>query len=166
MQDIGAAMAWNILSSRTLVSPRRALAEARNSLALSLVKPQDRREEFRLFHPTAGTSVTSRGEMLLNVSPSGMALGVRRKCTFARGERYRITFDDGTTQADVEGRVCWTRSAWPRESVETQRGEYFQAAGFVIAEPLSNDQQERWKTLRDLVQDGSAAVDLKISPVR
>lgn len=157
-------MAWNLLSTKALVSPRKALQEARKSLIVSMVKPQERRDEFRLFHPTLGTTESTRGEMLLNVSRRGVALGVRNRCTFARGERYQITLDDGTIQTDLEGQVCWTRSTWPRMAVEAQNGEYFQAAGLVIAEPLSMQQEERWKILRDLVQDGSAALGLKISP--
>ena len=165
-QDICNTMAWSILRSKALVPPRKALREARESLVSSLVQPQERRGEFRLFHPIIGTSLSPHGEMLLNVSRSGIAVGVRKKCTFARGEWYKIALDDGATQADLEGKVCWTRSTWPRGSVEAKESEYFQAAGLVIAEPLSRVQEKRWKVLRELAQDGSAVLGLKISPVR
>jgi len=164
--DISDVMAWSILSSKGLVSPKKALREARNSLALSLVQPDERREEFRLFNPSLGTGVSTHGEVLLNVSRSGIAVGVSRKCTFARGEHYKVTLDDGTTQADLEGRVCWTRSTWPRGAFEGNGGDYFQAAGMAISERLSVEQEERWRALRTLVQEGSAALDLKIWPAR
>lgn len=159
-------MAWNILNTKALVSPRRALQEARKSLAFSLVQPTERRGEFRLFHPTIGNGTSTKGQMLLNVSRSGLAVGVRNRCTFARGERYRIVLEDGTMQADLEGKVCWTRSTWPRGSAESQESEYFQAAGLEIAEPQSSEEQERWRALRALVQDGSTDLDLQISPAR
>ncbi len=159
-------MAWKNLRARALASPRQALRRARDTLVLSLTQPEERRGEFRLLSPARGSRMTPRGQMLLNVSRSGIAVGIRKKCAFARGETYRVSLDDGTIQADLEGRVCWTRSTWPRKSADSEEGEYFQAAGLVFARPLTADQEERWQSLRDLVQDGSAELDLKISPVR
>lgn len=159
-------MAWNLLGTTGFVSPRKALRDARDSLVLSLTQPQERRGEFRLFNPTVGAPVAPTGEMLLNISRSGIAVGVRKKCTFARGEHYRVTLEDGTNRADLEGKVCWTRSNWQRNSVESKGNEYFQAAGLAIAEPLTREQERHWQALRDLVQDGSAALDVKIAPVR
>lgn len=159
-------MGWNLLTSKGMGSPRKSLRDARDSLVLSLTQPQERRGEFRLFNQAVGTQVSPNGEMLLNISRSGIAVGVRKKCTFARGEHYKVTLDDGTLQADLKGKVCWTRSTWPRDSVESQTSEYFQAAGLAIDEPHSREQQERWRALRVLVQEGSTAVDVKISPVR
>ena len=164
--DIGEAMVWNPLTSTGFVSPRKTLREARDSLTLSLTRPQERRGEFRLFSSAAGTRVSPTGEILLNISRSGISVGVRRKCTFARGERYSVALDDGTNRADLEGEVCWTRSTWPRGSVESKSSEYFQAAGLAIAAPLSRDQENCWKALRELVQDGAAVLDVKIAPVR
>lgn len=159
-------MAWSILSSNGLGSSKKALREARNSLVESLEQPEERRDEFRLFNPSLGSRVSRHGEVLLNVSRSGIAIGVRKKCTFARGEQYMVTLDDGTTQADLQGRVCWTRSTWAGEALEDDGGDYFQAAGMAISEPLSVEQEKRWQALRTLVQDGSAVLDLKISPAR
>ena len=166
VRDIGDTMGWNLLSSTGLVSPRRALRSARDSLVLSLSQPQERRGEFRLFNSTAGTRVMPTGEVLLNISRSGIAVGVRKKCTFARGEYYRVILDDGMNRAAVEGKVCWTRSTWPRDSIASNSGEYFQAAGLAVAPPLSSEQERRWQALRELVQDGSAALDVKIAPLR
>lgn len=159
-------MAWNLLNSGGLVSPRKALRDARDSLVLSLSQPQERRGEFRSFNQTVGTRVPRNGEMLLNISRSGIAVGVSKKCTFARGEHYKVTLVAGTIRADLEGKVCWTRSVWPRGSVESKNGEYFQAAGLAINDPLSKEQQECWRALRELVQEGSAALDVKVSPAR
>jgi hypothetical protein len=148
-----------------LVSSGKSLASARESLVLSLAQPEERRGEFRLFSPAMGARMSPAGEMLLNISRSGLAVGVKR-CTFARGERYRVTLADGTNQADLEGRVCWTRSTWPRESAASDTGGYFQAAGLALAEPLTREQENRWRTLRESVQEGVAALEVKIDPMR
>jgi hypothetical protein len=158
-------MAWDLLSSKGLVSPRKSLASARESLVWSLAQPEERRGEFRLFSPTMGARMSPLGERLLNISRSGLAVGVK-KCTFARGEHYRVTLADGSNQADLEGRVCWTRSTWPRESTASDAGGYFQAAGLAIAEPLTRDQAKRWRMLRESVQEGVDALEVTIAPVR
>ena len=166
VRDIDHAMVWNPLSSTGFVSPRKALRMDRESLVQSLTQPQERRGEFRLFNSTIGARVAPTGEMLLNMSRSGIAMGVRRRCTFARGEHYRVILDDGTNRTDLEGKVCWTRSTWPQGAVESNGSEYFQSAGLAITAPLSNEQEASWEALREMAQDGSAALDVEISPVR
>lgn len=137
---------------------------ARDSLVMSLTQSHERRGEFRLFNPTIGAGASPTGEMLLNVSRSGLAVGVKN-CRFARGEHYQVTLEHGTNRADLEGRVCWTRSTWSRESAEPGAGGYFQAAGLEITAPLTDEQQERWRSLREQVQDGSAMLDVRIGPL-
>lgn len=159
-------MAWNLLNSKSLVPPRKSLQEARKSLAVSLTQPEERRGEFRLFNPTMSNTPSPKGEMLLNVSASGLAVGVRNRCAFARGERYKIVLENGSLHADLEGKVCWTRSTWPKVLPDVSNGEYFQAAGMLIEPPTSPEQMERWEALRRLVQDGSTALGLRIAPVR
>ena len=165
VHDSGNVMAWSFLSSKGFVSPRKSLASARESLALSLAQPQERRGEFRLLSPTMGIRVPPEGEMLLNVSRSGLAVGAKR-CTFARGEHYRLTLADGSHQTNLEGRVCWTRSTWLRESRASDTSAYFQTAGLAISEPLTREQEEGWRTLRESLQEGQAALEVEIRPVR
>ena len=158
-------MAWDILNAKGLVSPRKSLASDRESLALSLTQARERRGEFRLLSPTLEIGTAPAGEMLLNVSRSGLAVGAK-KCTFARGELYRLTLGDGSNQAKLEGRVRWTRSTWPREANTSDTNGYFQTAGLAIAEPLSREQEERWRIVRESVQEGQVTLEVKIDPVR
>lgn len=125
----------------------------------------DRRAEFRLFQPGFEGIFADSGEILLNMSQSGVAIGVRHKAAFARGERYVVTLQEGETRADIEGRVCWTRSIWHRQSPGNGRSEYFQTAGLAIANALSPAEEESWKTLLQRVQDGVTSLEMKISPI-
>ena len=76
-----------------------------------------------------------------------------------------MTFREGQTQAEIEGQVCWTRSIWHRESPEAADREYFQTAGLAIANSMSEAELERWREVRRRVQDGTAQLEMEISPL-
>lgn len=166
MADSSDDMNWSVLSSKALVSGRKALENARNSLVQSLSQEEERRLESRLSGPTLAAKAAPSGEVLLNVSRSGIAVGISRRCAFARGEHYKVSLIDGSTRADLEGLVCWTRSSWSSDSQTGNHDGYFQAAGLEIVEPLSTDQESSWRVLRELIESGSVELDLQISPAR
>ena len=159
-------MNWSLLSSKALMSGRKALEDARNSLVQSLSQAEERRLETRLLTRPLESAVSSDGQVLLNVSRSGMAVGIRRRCVFARGERYEVSLVDGPTRAELKGTVCWTRSSWADRAPAGNHDGYFQTAGLAFSEPLSTDQRKNWQALRELIESGSADLDLEISPAR
>ena len=71
-----------------------------------------------------------------------------------------ISLRAGTVWVEVEGRVCWTRSSWHRDPLTSDRQAYCQTAGFIIGEELSAEQEGRWQTLRETVQNGSAQLEI------
>ena len=159
-------MAWRLPHPKSLVSAAAALKRDRELLTATIAPSVvDRRGEFRLFHPGFDGVLSESGEILLNMSRSGLAIGVRHKAAFARGERYRVLLQEGDTRADVEGRVCWTRSIWHRETPGNGRTEYFQTAGLAIAGFASPDEEENWHTLRQLVQEGVTSLEMRLTPV-
>ncbi len=94
-----------------------------------------------------------------------MAIGVRRKAAFARGERYAISLREGDTRADLEATVRWTRSSWYGGSPGNGKGEYFQTAGLTLAVPLTPQAEKRWQALREKVQEGMGSLEIQLSPL-
>ena len=161
LSDIDAMMDWLRLGSRSRNESGRVLLDSRESLSSSIVRAvENRRDDGRLAVAGKRAGMGGQDWVLVNTSQRGMAIRVWGRAPFARGERYTISLRAGAVRAEVEGRVCWTRSSWHRDLFGGGRQAYCQTAGFSVGDNLSVEQVQRWLAVQELAEERSVRLEI------
>lgn len=154
-------MNWPTFGTTSRQTSGRELLDHRESLSTSIFRAvENRREDGRLAIAGKRNGVARQDWVLVNMSQTGMAIRVWGRAPFARGEKFTISLRSNGTRAEVEGRVCWTRSSWHGDQAGQTGKGYCQTAGFVISEDLSEEQESSWQALQELAQNGSDQLEI------
>ena len=161
VDHIERVMNWPTFGATPRQTSGRELLDNRESLSTSIFRAVgNRRGDGRLAIAGKRNGVAQQDWVLVNMSQTGMAIRVWGRAPFARGEKFTISLRSNGTRAEVEGRVCWTRSSWHGDQAGQTGKAYCQTAGFVIDEEPSEDQEESWKALQEIALSGSDQLEI------
>lgn len=161
VDHIERVMNWPTIGATSRQTSGRELLDNRESLSISIFRAVgNRRGDGRLAIAGKRNGVAQQDWVLVNMSQTGMAIRVWGRAPFARGEKFTISLRSGATRAEVEGRVCWTRSSWHGELTGPERRAYCQTAGFVIDEAVSTEQEGPWQALHEIAFNGSDQLEI------
>lgn len=152
-------MIWLPFGATSRPTSGRELLTHREALSTSILRAvENRRGDGRL--TVAANGFAQQDWVLVNMSPTGIAIRVWGRTPFARGERFTISLRAGAKWVKVEGRVCWTRSCWHRDLLGPDGHAYCQTAGFDVGEELAAESERSWQTLQQTIQVGSAELEI------
>lgn len=100
-----------------------------------------------------------QGATLLNLSRRGMAIVVPESSILARGGVYRVTLLDPVHTVEVEGQICWVRTAAEQRSESGEGAQPIQIAGLSFKRILTREPQGTW---RQLLADPDVVEEMKV----
>ena len=161
VDHIEGVMKWPTLGAPSRQTSGRDLLDNRESLSTSIFRAvENRRGDGRLAIAGKRNGVARQSWVLVNMSQTGMAIRVWGRAPFARGEKFTISLRSNGTRAEVEGRVCWTRSSWHGDATGLERKAYCQTAGLVIDEGTSDEQRGSWQALQEIALNSSDQLEI------
>jgi hypothetical protein len=143
----------------------KSLREIREALTNSIPLDYDeRRVEPRLAVFGNQSPSFSPAGVLLDLSETGMAIEAPSICRYARGELHRFTLCAGAGTVELDGRVCWTRSAW-KDGIRVGKRDYWQTAGLKFSGTTSHEAVEILRILQRMIRNHNIPVQVRSSQV-